>query len=219
MPLICPSIIFSCSSQYHCDLTLPVIQLIQRNRSINSREELLVPLAAKSNVILLLFISIRNARGLRGKSEIIKVYDDWRNEVNKDTGNSLKPEILKMRSFFGPEFKERHKAFLEKIRIAASEGNDLKCRRLQDEWERLREIEEFNFEEQLGAFTDCLQAALEGHDSIRPRGHEKTYFMVRDNQLAEFFAHCSENYWSGNPYFEQIAPSLYKLMRNFIKYQ
>ena len=72
-------------------------------------------------------------------------------------------------------------------------------------------------EEQIGAFTDVLQSATASHDFISPRGHGGSYFSKRDAQLTEFIAHCSENYWSGNTYFEKIAHDLYRQMRKYIE--
>lgn len=72
-------------------------------------------------------------------------------------------------------------------------------------------------EEQIGAFTDVLQSVTASHDFISPRGHGGSYFFKRDAQLAEFIAHCSENYWNGNAYFEKIAPDLYRQMRKYIE--
>ena len=75
----------------------------------------------------------------------------------------------------------------------------------------------YDLEEQIGALSDCLGAALGGKRFVQPRGHVGKYFASRDKQLAEFIAHCSENYWSGNPYFKQLAPQLYKLMSDYIR--
>ena len=52
---------------------------------------------------------------------------------------------------------------------------------------------------------------LLGFDTVQMTSSSK------DMQLAEFIAHCSENYWSGNPYFKQLAPQLYKLMSEYIR--
>lgn len=72
-------------------------------------------------------------------------------------------------------------------------------------------------EEQIGALSDCLGAALNGSRFIAPRGHLSNYFAAYEKQIAEFIAHCSENYWSGNIHFKTLAPQLYKAMRKYIE--
>ena len=52
--------------------------------------------------------------------------------------------------------------------------------------------------------------------NIKVRGHDVKYW-TQDKQLAEFIAHCSENYWGGNPIFKEIAPQLYDDMRRIIE--
>lgn len=74
-----------------------------------------------------------------------------------------------------------------------------------------------DYEERLGAVTDCLQAAIPGHLFIQPRGHSSDYFSSEEKQMAEFIAHCSENYWRGNDLFKQLFPDTYKEMREIIK--
>ena len=71
--------------------------------------------------------------------------------------------------------------------------------------------------EKLGSLSDCLQAATPGHKSIPPLGHSAAYFGNIDKQMAEFIAHCSENYWGGNPIFKEIASQLYDDMRKIIE--
>jgi hypothetical protein len=71
--------------------------------------------------------------------------------------------------------------------------------------------------EKLGALSDCLQAATPGHKYISPGGHLAGYFASTDKQMAEFIAHMSENYWSGNDLFKLLAPETYKKMRELLK--
>ncbi len=71
--------------------------------------------------------------------------------------------------------------------------------------------------EKLGALSDCLQAATPGHKYISPGGHSAGYFASTDKQMAEFIAHMSENYWSGNDLFKLLAPETYKKMRELLK--
>ena len=66
--------------------------------------------------------------------------------------------------------------------------------------------------EKLMSLSDSLQAATSGHESIPPGGHSKDYFASEDKQMAEFIAHMSENYWSGNDLYESLAPETYKKM-------
>ena len=74
-----------------------------------------------------------------------------------------------------------------------------------------------NEEEQLGSLSDCLQAATEGHVFIPPRGHDEDYFSDPEYQMAEFIAHMSENYWSGNDLFESLAPETYHNMIDLLQ--
>lgn len=74
-----------------------------------------------------------------------------------------------------------------------------------------------NEEEQLGSLSDCLQAATEGHEFIPPRGHGVDYFADPELQMAEFIAHMSENYWSGNDLFESLAPETYQNMIDLLQ--
>ena len=71
--------------------------------------------------------------------------------------------------------------------------------------------------EKLGALSDCLQAATPGHRHISPGGHTPGYFASTEKQMAEFIAHMSENYWSGNDLFKLLAPETYKKMRELLK--
>lgn len=156
---------------------------------------------------------------LKSKSELMKIYDDWKKVINAGEGERLKGVIQEKLDKFGADF--------DKFRDNAwKQYQELKQIGKMDEAERLKkelfakceeqEALQMEFEEQLGAFTDCLQAAISGHKFIRPRGHDVKYW-TQDKQLAEFIAHCSENYWSGNPIFKEIAPQLYDDMRRIIE--
>lgn len=156
---------------------------------------------------------------LKSKSELMKIYDDWKKVINAGEGERLKGVIQEKLDKFGADFdKFRNNAW--------KQYQELKQIGKMDEAERLKkelfakceeqEALQMEFEEQLGAFTDCLQAAISGHKFIRPRGHDVKYW-TQDKQLAEFIAHCSENYWGGNPIFKEIAPQLYDDMRRIIE--
>lgn len=156
---------------------------------------------------------------LKSKSELMKIYDDWKKVINAGEGERLKGVIQEKLDKFGADF--------DKFRDNAwKQYQELKQIGKMDEAERLKkelfakceeqEALQMEFEEQLGAFTDCLQAAISGHKFIRPRGHDVKYW-TQDKQLAEFIAHCSENYWGGNPIFKEIAPQLYDDMRRIIE--
>ena len=156
---------------------------------------------------------------LKSKSELMKIYDDWKKVINAGEGERLKGVIQEKLDKFGSDF--------DKFRDNAwKQYQELKQIGKMDEAERLKkelfakceeqEALQMEFEEQLGAFTDCLQAAISGHKFIRPRGHDVKYW-TQDKQLAEFIAHCSENYWGGNPIFKEIAPQLYDDMRRIIE--
>lgn len=71
--------------------------------------------------------------------------------------------------------------------------------------------------EKLMALSDCLQAATDDHESIPPGGHDEDYFASENKQMAEFIAHMSENYWSGNDLYEQLAPETYAKMRALLE--
>lgn len=156
---------------------------------------------------------------LKSKSELMKIYDDWKKVINAGEGERLKGVIQEKLDKFGADF--------DKFRDNAwKQYQELKQIGKMDEAERLKkelfakceeqEALQMEFEEQLGAFTDYLQAAISGHKFIRPRGHDVKYW-TQDKQLAEFIAHCSENYWGGNPIFKEIAPQLYDDMRRIIE--
>lgn len=95
--------------------------------------------------------------------------------------------------------------------------------------------------EMLTKISDCLQAATDNHIKVFG-GHQETIEEERDpltgkvtkkfvpgyfdekvnpnalqNQIAEFIAHASENYWSGNELFEQMLPETYGKMQQLFK--
>lgn len=69
----------------------------------------------------------------------------------------------------------------------------------------------------LGALSDTIQALVKDHGYVWHWGHSPSYFSKRDNQLAEFIAHASENYWGGNALFKELSPDLYKDMCELVK--
>ena len=153
----------------------------------------------------------------RKDAKLIAIYDKWAKSYNADNGAKIKEDISKLENEFMDDFKKRHKELYDDIEEALNK-NDLK------EWKNLRQqekdllvAEKMDFDEQLGALTDCIQAMLKKHEFIRPRGHSSSYFAFKEQQLAEFIAHCSENYWSGNLYFKKLSPQLYEEMWDFIK--
>ena len=75
-------------------------------------------------------------------------------------------------------------------------------------------------QERLGGLSDCIQAALRSQGikrRVSPRGHDINYFKTEGAQMAEFIAHMSENYWSGNDLFKLLCPKSYEKMRDLIK--
>lgn len=75
-------------------------------------------------------------------------------------------------------------------------------------------------QERLGGLSDSIQAALQAQGierPVAPRGHSIEYFKDESKQMAEFIAHCSENYWSGNDLFQSLCPKSYEKMREVIK--
>ena len=156
---------------------------------------------------------------LKSKSELMKIYDDWKKVINAGEGERLKGVIQEKLDKFGADFdKFRNNAWKQYQELKQIDKMDEAERLKKELFAKCEEQEalQMEFEEQLGAFTDCLQAAISGHKFIRPRGHDVKYW-TQDKQLAEFIAHCSENYWGGNPIFKEIAPQLYDDMRRIIE--
>lgn len=73
-----------------------------------------------------------------------------------------------------------------------------------------------NHIEQLGAYSDTLQALIDGHRFIGAGGHPVSYWKG-EHMLAEFIAHASENYWGGNELFKELYPDLYREMCELVK--
>ncbi len=49
-------------------------------------------------------------------------------------------------------------------------------------------------------------------------GHSSLYYALQpNNKYMEWFAHCSENYYVGNPYFKEAFPEFYDLTINFME--
>lgn len=156
---------------------------------------------------------------LRNSKEFEPIFQEFASEANKDKGAALELSVK--------QIMQKERARLSKdleyisYRSEAMEAyrnkDYAKADLLEDKADERLHALIYDMEEQVGAFTDCLQAALKGHRGISPRGHSSSYFSSKDLQLAEFYAHASENFWRENPYFEEIAPELYKAMREFIK--
>lgn len=162
--------------------------------------------------------------GQRNDPTLIKIYDDWKTAIRKDKGaaleksivDALKPHRDAFDSWWNASeakrkadeavtnaktWKDKKKAMDDRTKIRRAEYSKQLC----------------DIEEQIGALSDCLGAALNGNRFITPRGHSGSYFAFVDKQIAEFIAHCSENYWSGNAYFKALAPQLYESMRKYIE--
>ena len=164
--------------------------------------------------------------GQKKDAALVNIFDDFCHSLMNDATllskmkQSVEDVLNPKRVAFG-EWWVTSERYLEIERKINTARTYTEKKKLFDERAKARR-EEYNkqmceIEEQIGAFTDALQAATASHDFISPRGHSVSYFMKKDAQLAEFIAHCSENYWSGNTYFEKIAPDLYRQMRNYIE--
>lgn len=156
---------------------------------------------------------------LRNSKEFEAIFKEFASEANKDKGAALELSVK--------QIMQRERARLRKDPEYMSYQSETKEAYRAKDYEKADLFEEkadarlyaliYDMQEQVGAFTDCLQAALKGHRAISPRGHSSSYFLSEDLQLAEFYAHASENFWRENPYFKELAPELYKAMREFIK--
>lgn len=156
---------------------------------------------------------------LKAKEDLVKVYNDWKISINSGDGEKLKKAVQTKLDEFNADFDkfrdDAWKQYQELKRIGKTEESERLKKELFAKCEE-QEALQMEFHEKLGAFTDCLQAAIDGHKFIQPRGHDVKYW-TQDKQLAEFIAHCSENYWGGNPIFKEIAPQLYDDMRKIIE--
>lgn len=156
---------------------------------------------------------------LKAKEDLVKVYNDWKISINSGDGEKLKKAVQTKLDEFNADFDkfrdDAWKQYQELKRIGKIEESERLKKELFAKCEE-QEALQMEFHEKLGAFTDCLQAAIDGHKFIQPRGHDVKYW-TQDKQLAEFIAHCSENYWGGNPIFKEIAPQLYDDMRKIIE--
>lgn len=156
---------------------------------------------------------------LKAKEDLVKVYNDWKTSINSGDGEKLKKAVQTKLDEFNADFDkfrdDAWKQYQELKRIGKTEESERLKKELFAKCEEQEDLQ-MEFHEKLGAFTDCLQAAIDGHKFIQPRGHDVKYW-TQDKQLAEFIAHCSENYWGGNPIFKEIAPQLYDDMRKIIE--
>lgn len=156
---------------------------------------------------------------LKSNSELTAVYNGWKKIINAGEGERLKGIVQEKLNKFDADFDKYRDETWAKYSELKQKGKTDEADRLKkelfakaDEQEALK----MEFNEKLGAFTDCLQAAINGHKFIQPMGHDVKYW-TQEKQLAEFIAHCSENYWGGNPIFKEIAPQLYDDMRRIIE--
>jgi hypothetical protein len=71
-------------------------------------------------------------------------------------------------------------------------------------------------ENMLGAYADTIEALTSGRFGY---GHGKRYQTQDSGSYArfEFFAHCSENYWHGNPVFELEFPDLHEFTLKYYR--
>lgn len=160
-------------------------------------------------------------------AKLLKIYNDWQKDVLKDGGAALEQAIqgvLKPRKDKFDDWwnnSKEKKVFDDRINDARAKGDfNAVIQARKDRMEAYLAYyrkELCDLEEQLGGLSDCVQAAINGRRIIQPRGHSGNYFKSKDMQLAEFLAHCSENYWKGNIYFEQLSPQLYQLMCEYIR--
>ena len=160
-------------------------------------------------------------------AKLLKIYNDWQKDVLKDGGAALEQAIQGVLKPRKDKFEDwwnnskEKKVFDDKINDARAKGDFNAV--IQARKDRLEAYlayyrkELYDLEEQLGGLSDCVQSAIKGRRFIYPRGHSGNYFKSKDMQITEFLAHCSENYWKGNIYFEQLSPQLYQLMCEYIR--
>lgn len=166
-----------------------------------------------------------HAVDLRKNKDVIDTFDKFKKLIAADDAVGLESKIkAKLTEFDAPHQKWVDEQWeLWGKTPAGPERDKIRANIFaqSDVWKR----EKMDMEEQLGALSDTLGALIAGTRWIGPRNHgdfvggkyKNTYFKNRDSQLAEFIAHCSENYWSGNSLFKEIAPDLYEAMRELIK--
>lgn len=71
-------------------------------------------------------------------------------------------------------------------------------------------------DELVGGYLDTICAFTKG---VLGDGHSKKYFTEAkgSKRQMEWFAHCGENYWLGNPVFKSEFPELYEQMNDYYK--
>lgn len=119
-----------------------------------------------------------------------------------------------------PEFKALFASFKEEVSRSNVEENLLQYiddNTKYQHWYSLTQSMTSDEVEKLMALSDCIQAASDDHDDVPPGGHSQDYFKSESKQMAEFIAHMSENYWSGNDLYEQLAPETYAKMRALLE--
>lgn len=159
--------------------------------------------------------------GWKNDDKFLKLYEDFKKEIKEaekngtSVGNKINGYIKKKKD----EYKNKHNK-------SPQYYSDFLT---SDEIEMLTKI------------SDCLQAATDNHIKVFG-GHQETITEERDpltgrvirkfvpgyfdekvnpngknNQMAEFIAHASENYWSGNVLFEEMFPETYGKMQQLLK--
>lgn len=110
---------------------------------------------------------------LKSNNELIKVYNDWKKIINAGEGERLK-EVVKVKlNAFSADFNNYKGKTQEQISELTQIGKNEEADRLKKELfakAAEHDILRKEFHEKLGAFTDCLQAAIDGHEFIYPRG-------------------------------------------------
>jgi hypothetical protein len=134
-----------------------------------------------------------------------------------DTGtNKISPEIEKE---FNKHQKEI-KALLNDRTDNFKKGRDIYAKimyKTPDDFINLSKefkIENIEARQLVSAMADYFGALTKNKVGY---GHYNNYYKNKSKQAAEWFAHCSENYYLGNPIFEKEFPDFYKLTIKFME--
>lgn len=158
---------------------------------------------------------------LQSKKGIKEAWNEIKNAIQKDEKKFI-DRVTDEISLFDKENPKPIGSieFWDKVNSLREAGKNAEAEMLCDDLQkRISEhaAKKMDFEERLGALTDVLQAGSKKHQFIAPRGHGVTYFKDASMQLAEFWAHCSENYWGGNDLFKKLLPEYYDTMRELVE--
>ena len=111
-------------------------------------------------------------------AKLIKIYDDWKAEVLKDNGKSLEAAIEAILKPMRKDFDDWWNASDEKkkadkaVALAKTFAERKKAIQQRTKLRHQMYAEKcYDLEEQIGALSDCLGAALDGKRFIQPRGH------------------------------------------------